>query len=309
VFFFYYNPESRVDLNAPKAVIGFDHAESEMPGAFLLATDLDGTIIPVEPRPEYGREVARFSRAIRENSAGRLAYVTGRHLALALAGVHEHDLPTPDWLVCDVGTSVYAFDRGTFVLDEEYRGQMRRRLGGMTAAEFARPLQGFSALVPQEPEKQAEFKQSYYVENDVDLNDVLSLLHGRLDRAGLDCNLVLSIEPATERGLLDLLPTGVNKGSALTYLQGKTRIRPDRIAFAGDSGNDLAALVGAFQGIVVGNAEPTLKDQIRRQAAKLGRLDRVYFAENDLVAGVLEGCRHFGILPPKRQGTRVERDD
>jgi sucrose-6F-phosphate phosphohydrolase len=297
--FFLYNPESRDNLVAPKTVIGRDRGESEMPGAFLLASDLDGTIIPVESHPEYRREVARFSRAIREDRAGRLAYVTGRHLSLALHGVDEHALPRPDWLVCDAGTSVYAFDRGAFVLDEEYRGIMRRRLGGMTAAEFAGPLLGFSPLVPQEPEKQAEFKQSYYVEHDVDLNDVLSLLHGRLDRAGLDCNLVLSVDPETERGLLDLLPTGVNKGSALAYLQAKTRIRPDRIAFAGDSGHDLAALVGGFQGIVVGNAEASLKGEVRRQAARLGRLDRVYFAESDLVSGVLEGCRHFELLPPE----------
>ena len=280
-----------------------------MPGSFLLATDLDGTIIPVDPRPGYAQEVARFSRAIRTSGDGRLAYVTGRHLSLALAGVQEHGLPTPDWLVCDVGTSIYAFQRDEFALDEEYRQRMRRLLRGMSAAEFARPLQDVPALVPQEDESQAEFKRSYYVGKDADLNHVLSLLHGRLDRAGLDCNFVVSEDPLTERGLLDLLPTGVSKKSALDFLMEKTRIHPDRIAFAGDSGNDLAALVGGFRGIVVGNADEALKDQIRRQAAKRGQLDRVYFAESHLVTGVLEGCRHFGILPLEHEKTPVERDE
>jgi sucrose-6F-phosphate phosphohydrolase len=280
-----------------------------MPGSFLLATDLDGTVVPVETRPGYSQEVARFSTAIRENGDGRLAYVTGRHLPLALAGVKEHGLPIPDWLVCDVGTSIYAFRRDEFALDEEYRQRMRRLFRGMTAAEFARPLQDVPALVPQEDEKQAEFKRSFYVGKDADLNQVLSLLHGRLDRAGLDCNFVVSEDPLTERGLLDLLPTGVSKKSALDFLMEKTQISPDRIVFAGDSGNDLAALVGGFQGVVVGNADEALKEQIRREAAKRGRLDRVYFAESHLVAGVLEGCRHFGILPPEPGRTPVERDE
>jgi hypothetical protein len=46
----------------------------------------------------------------------------------------------------------------------------------------------------------------------------------------------------------------------------------------------------------VGNATPGLKEELLEQGEELGILHRLYFAEKFYAAGVMEGCRHFGIL-------------
>jgi hypothetical protein len=69
------------------------------------------------------------------------------------------------------------------------------------------------------------------------------------------------------------------------YLSYKWGIRPERIAVAGDSGNDEEMLRGPFRGIVVGNHAPELEGLRGRRG--------VYFAEGALARGVLEGLRHW----------------
>ena len=59
----------------------------------LLASDLHGTLIPFEREAQRLREVADFSGAIRRTHNVGVAYVTGRHLSLAKAGIAEFDLP------------------------------------------------------------------------------------------------------------------------------------------------------------------------------------------------------------------------
>jgi len=55
-------------------------------------------------------------------------------------------------------------------------------------------------------------------------------------------------------------------------------------------------MLAGFKGILVGNAPEALRRDLQRDAARLGILDRVYFARAPYAGGVLEGCRHFGLL-------------
>jgi len=271
--------------------------------SFLLASDLDGTLIPLEPTPGYSREIDRFARVMASSGDVQLAYVTGRHYSLAIEGIREQGLPLPDHLACDVGTSVHTRDGDGFEVDPDYRRWMSRCLGGRTAQAFAGVVDDLPHLVLQEEEKQAEFKRSYYLRSDAVPDETVSMVQDRLDRAGLDCSLVISEDPVTRMGLLDLLPPGVTKKTSLDYFRAKTGLAIDRIAFAGDSGNDVAALISGIRGIVVGNAPEPVKERVRREAARAGRLDTVYFAENDLVAGVIEGCCHAGFLQVSGPGS------
>ena len=75
---------------------------------YLLASDLDGTLIPLERDAQRLREVAELVDAFEASEGLLLAYVTGRHLSLAQAGIEEIGLPSPDWFVCDVGTRLRA---------------------------------------------------------------------------------------------------------------------------------------------------------------------------------------------------------
>ena len=83
---------------------------------------------------------------------------------------------------------------------------------------------------------------------------------------------------------------------AVRYLHDTLGLDQDRLVYAGDSGNDRAAMLSGFNVIVVANALDTLKATIREQAETLGLDHRIYFAKTPYAHGVLEGCRRFGIL-------------
>lgn len=95
------------------------------PTRSLLASDLDGTLIPLERDAQRLREVAEFVRAVAETVNLRLAYVTGRHSSLAREGIAAVGLPAPDWFVCDARTRVFRKTDSGFEPDERYRPAIR----------------------------------------------------------------------------------------------------------------------------------------------------------------------------------------
>ena len=115
---------------------------------------------------------------------------------------------------------------------------------------------------------------------DVDLGKLDPGLPARLSAQGVDCLI------SADR-YLDLLPVGVNKGSTLLALLQWLELDPNTVITAGDSLNDLAMFETGLKGVMVGNAEPAL-----RQA--LPRLQRTYAARAPGCEGIVEGLRHFG---------------
>ncbi|UCE84686.1 MAG: HAD family phosphatase [Deltaproteobacteria bacterium] len=87
---------------------------------------------------------------------------------------------------------------------------------------------------------------------------------GRL-RAELDTQLgdeaVVGIHPSYAGGhLLELLPAGVSKWSALRTLAAEAGIAPPEILAIGDEMNDVEMLRHAGLGVAMGNARPAVKD-------------------------------------------------
>jgi len=260
----------------------------------LLASDLDGTLIPLERDANRLREVEDFVAATRATPSLGLAYVTGRHLSLAEDGIAEVGLPRPDWFVCDVGTSVYRKSGDRFEADADYRGQMKAALGGLDGDDVRAALGAVEGIVLQEDEKQAEFKVSYYTDGRHEL--FVDPVRRRLEAAGAEANLVASFDPVSGRGLLDVLPAGVAKDYAVRYLHEHAGIEEDHLVYAGDSGNDKAAMLAGFKVIVVGNADAALKDDLEAESTLRGLSKKIYFAENSYARGVLEGLRYFGFV-------------
>jgi HAD superfamily hydrolase (TIGR01484 family) len=240
------------------------------------------------------REVAELVSAMHASESLRLAYVTGRHLSLAQTGIAEVGLPAPDWFVCDVGTSVYRTTNGGFEPDEAYREAMRTAFGGLSGDDVRAAIGAIKGLELQEEEKQAEFKVSYYTIGRPE--PFVETVQSRLDVAHAKVNLVASFDPVTERGLLDVLPAGVAKDSAVRYLHDHAGVDEEHLVYAGDSGNDRAAMLTGYRVIVVGNADEALKTDLATESAALGITDRIYFAKHPYAKGVLEGLRHFGFL-------------
>ena len=103
-----------------------------------------------------------WSARCEANEGLLLAYVTGRHLSLAQAGIEELGLPSPDLFVCDVGTSVYRRTNGGYEPDSEYRQAMRAAFGGLVGDDIRVAIGTVAGMELQEEDKQAEFKVSYY---------------------------------------------------------------------------------------------------------------------------------------------------
>ena len=262
----------------------------------LLATDMDGTIIPMEVSPRRTEEIDRFRDSLGDMSNLGLAYVTGRDLPLALKGLDQHQLPRPHVLVCDVGTSVYQSNGEGFERDLEYEEVLKEARGNRDVREVRAEFVRFPELQLQPEERQTESKLCFRLSPEVDHQKTVVSVQELLAEMGGTLQAVYSIGAPHGTGLLDILPAGVAKDFADRSLQAKTGVATDSLVYAGDSGNDLAALLAGFNSIVVGNATSAFREEVALKGKESGVLDRLYFSRAFYAAGVLEGCEHFGLL-------------
>ena len=72
----------------------------------LISTDLDRTLLPNGEQPESAGARQLFSQ-IAQRPEVDIAYVSGRHKALVEAAIAEFHIPQPDYILGDVGSSIY----------------------------------------------------------------------------------------------------------------------------------------------------------------------------------------------------------
>jgi HAD superfamily hydrolase (TIGR01484 family) len=259
-----------------------------------LASDLDGTLIPPALDAERRGEIAVFASAAGRRAL-RLVYITGRHLPLALEGIRAAGLPWPDRIFCDVGTSLYGRERGTYVLDMPFRHTMTEALGMAAMPRIRGLLSAVAGLELQEEAKQAEFKLSYYLRGP-DRSDTAQEVRDRLLPLDTRVAIISSEDPVTGAGLMDILPHAAGKRQALGWLCHSLGLEPADVLCAGDSGNDRDALTSGHPAVLVGNAPDSLRAELAEEVRTTGVEGRLYFARAPFAAGVIEGCRHFGFL-------------
>lgn len=127
--------------------------------------------------------------------------------------------------------------------------------------------------------RNGNLKLSYYV-NDSFNEDDLANLYKFLDDRKLRVKILL-----TENRFLDLLPFRAGKGNAVRYLSYKWKLPLENFITAGNSGNDIDMLRGKTRAIVVANYSPELEE--------LKDNRNIYFAEEPLAKGVLEGINYY----------------
>ena len=232
----------------------------------LIATDLDGTLLG---GTEAGR--ARLYSWLSARPPGRLlVFATGRGLESVLPVLGDPSLPTPDFIIADVGATVV---RG---LDLEpvqpLQDEISRRWPG-THAVLSRCAR-FGALARQEvpQERRASFELSG------------PLPEGFEDEVRkMGCDVLVSAGR-----YVDVLPAGVSKGSTLRMLIEHLGGDPSMATVAGDTLNDLSLYTIGARGVVVGNAEPAL-------IAEVAKRERVFIADGPGADGIFEGLVHFGV--------------
>ena len=164
----------------------------------------------------------------------------------------------------------------------------------MSPVELQTLLKDVHGLRRQEDEKQGRFKLSFYADAAM-LNDRVIEIQTILERKNAPYSIVHSVDPFNGEGLIDLLPTGVSKAHAFKKWCEHVGLFREEVAFAGDSGNDLAALTSGCRAIVVGNADRALAKQVYESHCQNKWNDRLFLAKGTATTGVLEGCRWYGL--------------
>ncbi len=280
----------------------------------VLATDLDGTLIPLDGNAQNADDLPRIREQL-TLAQMELIFVTGRHLASILAVMDRAQLPPPGWIIGDVGTSIYrrmtpgsawaeaspmssatpvTASTDEYQLVDEYAEHLRSILGDFGVAQLAQQLRPIDGLRPQEAEKQSQFKLSYYVQHDV-IGDVADRVAGHLADASAPYTMVASRDPFTGDGLIDLLPKRVTKAYAMNWWASKNSIDRRAILYAGDSGNDAAVFAAGYRSIIVANADATVLAAAHAAHARSGWTDRIFAAPAPATSGVLSGLRHYTV--------------
>lgn len=263
----------------------------------ILATDLDGTLIPFAASREDSLERQALRKLARCSEANEieLVFVTGRHFESVMAVMRSEQLPAPSWIVCDVGSSLYERVHESFQPLRDYEVHIQELVRGMDVHSLRLVLQDKCQLELQEEEKQQKFKLSFYCEGHRMQSSVIQI-EAMLSESSLPFGVIGSVDPFNRRGLIDVMPHRVNKAYALDWWAERQKLKRDEIIFAGDSGNDFAALTRGFRAILVGNASFELAQSVKQHHEKAGTSERFFFATQHTSAGILEGCQHFGVI-------------
>jgi sucrose-6F-phosphate phosphohydrolase len=248
-------------------------------GRFVLASDLDGTLIDHDFRSdEVDPKLAEFARLL-EGVGERLTlwFNSSRPVASQRASLElVRGLPTPAYHIGAMGTQVADAD-GTIITaygDEQFGDWPREMVEKICVEQFA--------LVPHAADMQTRYKASF----DLPEPTMAAAIEGELQAAGVPAKLVVS----SGRDL-DVLPPAAGKAAAIRWLCGHVGVPGEAVLVSGDSLNDLDMFDPPFRGIVVGNGH----DELKRLAP--GKGGDVYLATGSVSAGVVEGLRHFGVLP------------
>lgn len=242
----------------------------ERASRWTLATDLDGTLLAGS-----AEQRERLAAAL---VGVRTIFVTGRAVESVRPLLSRPFVPTPEFIIADVGATVV--DGRDF----QPVSPLQERIDAVwPGARVVRErLAGFRGLVRQAVPQ--ERRCSYTIEDP-------AVVTPELEEAvrELGCELLLSAGR-----YLDVLPRGVSKGSTLAALVDLLALDRDEVFVAGDTLNDLSLFRAGFAGVLVGNAEPAI-------VALTEDDPRVHLARSEGAGGILEAleCRGLTAAAPQ----------
>jgi HAD superfamily hydrolase (TIGR01484 family) len=234
-----------------------------------LATDLDGTFIG-------GSELDRqrlYGLIESSRKSIRLLFVTGRSLQSVQPLFRQFNLPVPDGLICDVGTSVHLPD-GRWLCDslqEEIAASWGD--GHEKIASLLATIEGLEQQTLTGP-----FRLSYFFSELATAEAAKAIV----ESFGFD-GLI------SDNKYFDVLPRGINKGSTLQRVINYLKIERHTVLVAGDTFNDLSMLISGLPAVVVGGSEPGLREAI-------GDRESVYHAKDHGAGGILEALQKHPML-------------
>ncbi len=239
----------------------------------MLITDIDDTLVGDD------ESLASFIE-IMERNRGAIGFgvATGRSLELVEEILKEKEIPTPDVIISSVGTEIYyGPDLKNLSQDSGWRNHISYQWKPDRIKEV---LDDLDFLYLQKRDGERDFKISYNMDPN---DDHIAMIHQRLTEKKLRYQLIYS-----HGAYLDILPQRASKGRAIQYLGKKWGIPPEKTLVSGDSGNDYEMLYGKRLAIVVGNHSPEIE--------RLRGNKRVYFADSNYAAGIIEGIEYYRFM-------------
>jgi sucrose-6-phosphatase len=255
---------------------------------FLLVTDLDHTLVGDHPAT-----LSLNQRLSIQRQQICLVYATGRSLnsfrdlCTEFTAATGSPLLIPDYLIAGVGSEIYDSNQRDPVWAEQLSQNWQRQ----PIADLAARIPG---LAPQPITEQNPWKLSFFVSPNPKqkLPPIEHLAHpvNQLQRHLRDQDLAAEIIFSSNRDL-DILPSGTNKGTAMTYLRTQLQISAAQTLVCGDSGNDIALFSQPSLGVIVSNAQPELLDWHRQ----FGQPQH-YLAKAAHAAGIAEALDYFKLI-------------
>lgn len=124
----------------------------------LLCTDLDRTLLPNGAESESEQARILFRR-LAEHPQVTLVYVTGRHQQLVEQAIDEYQLPRPDYVIADVGSTIYKIIGDDWVYLEPWESVINRDWRGKSATELHDLFSQLKDIEFQETSKQNTYNQ------------------------------------------------------------------------------------------------------------------------------------------------------
>ncbi len=242
----------------------------------LLITDIDNTLLGDEEALEQLKGIIAEHR----HHMG-FGVASGRALELVTEVLGQYGVDELDVVIAAVGSEIYYGEE--LLADKGWASQLRSKWRPDRIHEALDKLPFLH--LQSEPHTQREFKISYDLDDETNPDDALAKVHDTLAKSRVAYSLIFS-----HGTYLDILPHRASKGKAVRYLSGKWNIPINRVATAGDSGNDLDMLVGQTAAIVVGNHDLEL------ESLRPSKTGRVYFAQAHCAGGIIEGLRYYGFI-------------
>ncbi len=300
----------------------------------LIAIDIDGTLLPSSGLRISPRNQEALRRAQAEGI--HLVVATGRRQAYALPVLELAGLSPETVMISSNGTVTRTFtgrriDRWLLpVATAKALCSELRKFGGTTVFTF--DYEGPGELVVDSLEALEQKVDQWVEQNRPYIRQIkpleLAFDEGHAPIQGMVCGTVNQMREAEERlatsdfagliethrteypardlGILDILPPGCSKGSAIARLASSLGIRREEVMAIGDNYNDVEMLNYAGQPVLMGNAPEELRimakncgwsitatnDQDGVALSIIGALQRnAAWNERELVAGGVESPR------------------
>lgn len=210
---------------------------------FHLVSDLDGTWIP--KRGDHG-ELRRLEASVHNHGGAVLTFATGRTFVSAMKLIKQWQLMEPEHLITDVGCALWhRWKKGIYEEDRVYASMVSSKW----SEEAAERLLGF--WLPKSVQRQFGVVATRRLALEPVAGYLIQRAEKDLRESMHACGMRADVLASHGR-YLDVLPRGVDKGFAVSYLQSTFHL-PRPLVCCGDSANDIGMLRFADHPIIMGD--------------------------------------------------------